>query len=576
MKNILNDLYLEESLSLLEYQSNINLNEALEFVNEAYIGKTDTLQQIEDQINIIRGNLNRFQEFDRLPEVQKLNRLFEKQFGMNIFALHMVPDNIINAYTQVIACNFDVYKRKDLNSYLLADRKDGYRFKPGNDFCVVAYVYWGLLSNPDFTDGEILSIILHEIGHNFADFVDNNIRFANQCEMDIYVAVTIINIIINAISLNPLGVISNIKDLTKSVIDMNNARKSRIENKNKRAPKRVISPTAKGTLSVVGGFFQVCANVLLKTNVLFIGFVGLQKLFRAPFEDSLKDQTKRSSDRRNEIIADKFAAIYGYGPELGSALKKFDLVKSKDEEIIGKIPIFGKKINDTWDKLYLDINEFDCHPHQIQRINECIKTLEDELNQKDMDPKLKAAIIKQIKEMKANIEDSKRTVNKNPMNIKAAYDAYVANELPDATTKSIEDEINKELNDVLRECKVDGSGQIIEESSTFNKALMGFRIHPHQNLEETLKKHEYQGYLNFINKIKDPDDLKYLRTDVWQGIHTIEKIKEIIADDGSKYKNRDKNKYVKAGITVKDCELTVKWSKEVLLETIKTRLKELK
>jgi hypothetical protein len=52
--------------------------------------------------------------------------------------------------------------------------------------------------------------------------------------------------------------------------------------------------------------------------------------------------------------------------------------------------------------------------------------------------------------MKADIEATKQNVNKNPDNIKAIYDAYVANELPDATVKSIEDEINQELNDALQ------------------------------------------------------------------------------------------------------------------------------
>ena len=467
MKNILDKIYLEESLSQLEFNSSINLNEAIDFINEAYIGKTDTLQQIEEQIGVIRGNLNRFQEFDRLPEVQKLNRLFEKQFGMGIFALHMIPENTINAFTQVIACNFDVYRRKDFNSYLIADRKDGYRFKSDNDFCVVAYVYYGLLNNPDVTDGEIVAIILHEIGHNFADFVDNHIKLANQYWMDTYIANKIMNIIIHVCTLHVFSAAMDVVDLATSGYYLNNKRKSRTEKRNQKERKRYVYSAIKGTTSAVKGFFSVCMNVLIKSNILFMGYVGLIMLFRKPFEDSLKDMTKRSDDRRNEIIADKFAAIYGYGPELGSALTKMTNYKMKDEEVIGKIPIFGKKINDYWEKLFVNINEFDCHPHEIQRINECIKTLEDELNRKDLDPKLKAVMLKQIREMKADIEATKQNINKNPDSVKAIYDAYVANELPDATVKSIEDEINQELNDALNESKVD-EGDVIAESSNLD------------------------------------------------------------------------------------------------------------
>ena len=56
----------------------------------------------------------------------------------------------------------------------------------------------------------------------------------------------------------------------------------------------------------------------------------------------------------------------------------------------------------------------------------------------------------------------------------------------------------------------------------------------------------------------------------------IEKAKDIIQDDGTKYPNRENNKYVKAKITVKDCDLTIKWWKEVALKAISEKIKELK
>lgn len=114
------------------------------------------------------------------------------------------------------------------------------------------------------------------------------------------------------------------------------------------------------------------------------------------------------------------------------------------------------------------------------------------------------------------------------------------------------------------------------EEGKISKITMGFRIHPHQDLVETLKKHEYPGYLNFVNKCKDIDDLKYLRQDTHQGINTIKRIREIIADDGTKYKNRDNSKYVKAGITTKDCDLTIKFYTDKVLPAITARIKELK
>jgi hypothetical protein len=289
------------------------------------------------------------------------------------------------------------------------------------------------------------------------------------------------------------------------------------------------------------------------------------------FGDYNRKATLNSSDRRNEVIADKFAAVYGYGPELGTVLQKMESKPMKDEQIIAKIPFLGESINKYWEKLSLNFNEFDCHPHNIQRINECIKTLEDELKQKDMDPKLKSVIMSQIKEMKSNVNTTRDLINKDPNNIKYAYDAYVADELPDAVTKDIEDEINEELNKALRESSYmfDTDDEILTEGS-LNRATMGLRIKPHQNLDETLKKHEYSGLLNFALKQKNIDDLRYLRADAYVGIKQIEKVKKAIQE-----KNIN-NKYVKEGnIKIKDCDLTIKWFKNKYIPAISERIKEL-
>ena len=427
------------------------LNEAVEFVNEAYIGKTDNLLKIEEKINELRGNLSRYKDFDRNKVTQEINRLFEDQFGMDVFALHMINQNIMNAYTQVIALNFDVYKIKNFSDFLIADRKDGYKFRSGNNFCISANVYYGLLSNPDLTDGEILAIILHEIGHNFADFIDGTVKIANQNMLDGFIYNNLMYIVINIISLNLPGVITGIINLTNAMLTMNNNRKNKTEKKDQNKRERKLSGLMDGIEGKWTDFMMVCVSILNKTNIINMGLSKLyDAIFVRPFQKGLKQAAKVSVDRRNEIIADKFAAVYGYGPELGTGLQKMGDYKYKDEEFIDKIPVFGKKINDFWDKLYLDINEFDCHPHNVQRINECIKTLEDELKQADMDPKLKSSIEKQIKEMKKNVENIKNMIDKDPKNMKVAYDAFVAKKLPDATTKKIEDEINDEFNKALR------------------------------------------------------------------------------------------------------------------------------
>ena len=58
-------------------------------IDEAYVGKTDTLKEIENQFAVIKSTIKAGQDINAKPEVQKLNRLVEKQFGMEIFSLRV-------------------------------------------------------------------------------------------------------------------------------------------------------------------------------------------------------------------------------------------------------------------------------------------------------------------------------------------------------------------------------------------------------------------------------------------------------------------------------------------------------
>jgi hypothetical protein len=138
-----------------------------------------------------------------------------------------------------------------------------------------------------------------------------------------------------------------------------------------------------------------------------------------------------------------------------------------------------------------------------------------------------------------------------------------------------EDKYNKMINE-----EIDN----YNESSTLNRATFGFKVYPHQTLVETIKKHEYPGYLNFIKKCKNKSDLQYLRKDAYQGINTISKIRErikTIEDEGQSARTKNyyraiKSKYIDKGIKVRDCDLTIEWYENVVLEEITNQLKKLK
>ena len=116
-----------------------------------------------------------------------------------------------------------------------------------------------------------------------------------------------------------------------------------------------------------------------------------------------------------------------------------------------------------------------------------------------------------------------------------------------------------------------------------NQVAMGFKIKPHQNLDETLKKHEYPGYLNLVKSCKKVEDLEYLRKDL--NLNTFNIIKDRIeavnkygvdAPETKRFGKNIKKMYIDKGITVKDCDATIKWFKDVVRPAITARIKELK
>ena len=117
-----------------------------------------------------------------------------------------------------------------------------------------------------------------------------------------------------------------------------------------------------------------------------------------------------------------------------------------------------------------------------------------------------------------------------------------------------------------------------------NQTFMGLKIHPHQNIDETFKKHKYEGYLNLINRTKKVNGLEYIRKDIYLGISQFKKIGERIekcsrlgeCDETKNYYNGIKKKYLDKGITTKDVELTIKWFREVALKTLNERIKKIK
>ena len=416
------------------------IHEHMSYVNEAYFGKTENLIKLEKAIGELRATYSFKRDYTATPEIKKIEKIVKDQFGMDYFSLNIIPQNIPNAFTYTIGSRFDIIKDDKLTKMVVADQKTGYHFRPGNGFVIVVAIYGGVLADPKFTDAEIVAILLHEIGHNFADVISKDIKLANYEFYETYWAVVALRAILTLGS-------TLITDIA-----------GWFENQNKTQVKAKEQEKEKGKLAgffafVNGKITDFAFNWEVFKQSLFGGLIGSvigqKQLDKAGKEG--QDYMKKEASRQNEVIADKFAAIYGYGAEQVTALSKLTLTMLPGQEVLSKLP-YGNVLLKYSAELSKDSFKYDCHPNLIQRANTMIESLKFELNKKNLDPEMKKIIEKQIKEMEfckkefMRIRDDDNEIAK----VERVYAAVVSKKFPEATTEKLEKAINKQIDDLCK------------------------------------------------------------------------------------------------------------------------------
>ena len=422
-------------------------------VNEAYVGKSPTLLELEKAIGELRKIVTP-NTYNNVPEILKINRLVEKQFGMKLFGLFMDSSVFPNAYTYNIGGFYDYAINQPWN-YVTGDLANGYRFTKDNKFTVVSYITYGLLSNKEITDGEITAILLHEIGHNFGDCIYDDLYYYNAALVDQYKQGLLLSIIFGVIlSICTLGLAAPMTiALIKRYKDFTNGQKSQTKKVKK----------ARKSSQRVKRFFQSFFtkrndNATTRDQVRFRRNTGAPNYINdlySRYTDSYKDEVRKTPSRKAEVFADKFAGVYGYGPELSTALAKMDLASNNPFWKAARQKAKGNKyyedLNDSISEALFKFGSLDCHPELIQRVNSEITLLKKEYEKAEIDPAIKKEILSQIKEM----EDLIKTLTDEQEKMykvdkaQALYNKKINEDLPDAVDEEIEDAIDKALDKAL-------------------------------------------------------------------------------------------------------------------------------
>lgn len=331
-----------------------------------------------------------------------MQKLIAKEFGLKEFYLNIEAQKEINASTYPISYGIDCMPVCRLNKNFIIDRK-GMRFKEEAGLIIVTNIYSGLLLNPNYSAGEIIACLLHEIGHNFQCVIDDTMFWLTDAT---YIT-TIIRIIIQNILNGRIdGAISAVltpitaSNLAKNIgVKLDQALLGvdfirflvTIQNNIVGRVKSGMSMLTRIIGSILG--YSVLINPAMLIAQLINGIIGT--IFNP-------------IGYRGEQIADNFATIYGYGTESNTLQMRMETEHDfgdSYEKYLNK-SFIGSLLRTGYGILALTVGCLDEHPNSVERCLSQIRYLKTELeSNKGMSPELKREIKNQIDTMENNLAE---------------------------------------------------------------------------------------------------------------------------------------------------------------------------
>ena len=373
-------------------------------INEVYIGRIPEIEEMFKEFSSLRQSYAVWKVGKNSKSLIKLEGMIEKFFGFKAFSLDIDPNSEPNAMTFPVSSSIDV----NPVDYLETTSK-GYRFKKGSGLAAVSIITEGMFANKAFSDEEVFAAFLHEIGHSFT-YRSPMI----QSQHEVYKMSLIIQIITSAIlgiiTLNP----ALIQDAMVNALAATNVFKLIMAEVNKgikRVPiLREISITANGLRGLVTNTLNNLINGFILGSG--IGYI-LYKYSKFEYDVTIKKQNKITGNqaayaRSNERLSDDFAAMYGFGPQLASALVKMSDPDNQGffTKMLNRMPIFGEITKRTIEVATELNNAMGAHPGNGDRILYLIESMESDLKKdKTLSPKIK-------KELAANIAKTKEVCKK--------------------------------------------------------------------------------------------------------------------------------------------------------------------
>lgn len=418
----------------------------MDVFNEIYFGQTEGITELFECFSAFRqkyvtdrkifmGNINA--DHDEL--LNKFCRLVEKEWNIDSFSMLVQNNDVPNMCTLM-----PFFRVKDPKKCLIAN-KTGFKFKKECKIVLIVIAPTGLLFNSSFSDREMFSIFLHEVGHNFQEMINGKMLALNQIT-DTTLALQLgIELATNPIQgikdLTTVSLLSNsiLNKLSKLFTKMNEPAKKTIY-----TYINFVNGIIKNTTTFIKSpIFSILKPILLPINVI-------RNLPQVLFNPANSIHSYYA-----ENMADRFASYYGFGSDLSTALLKFDNVnmKTSSEYIMNKIPLFSHLINtlSVPGQILQEIS--DCHPGAGTRVKNIYKSLEDDLKDPRIPESVKKEIKQELNKLDSSVDSFFKTTNniKNPFIVKNLFNRFIyatcGGGLKYAFSAKFMD-YNKEVNDV--------------------------------------------------------------------------------------------------------------------------------
>lgn len=374
------------------------INPDLHPVNEAYFGKAPKLVEMEKCIKAIRSKFGTGNSLiggtglggavEQSVEWKKLRGLIEEQFGFYSVSLILLRSPELNACTYPVTWTFD--GSIEANKYLIV-KKDGMRYTKDAQFCTIICITEGLLFDPEFTEGEIIGVLLHEIGHNFDATIYKHVGSFVFMQL-------VLQFMYSIQGLDPVAFLTAITATTgvrRSVsTKLNDVMDTQIW---------AIYDTVNWILGVPITIIKKLFAPILK--MFAYGSAAVVGVWNSLATFGLTSWIMLASGYSSENFADKFAGMHGYGYEQITALKKMETSTLGTEFIVEKIPLIGHVYGLYFVAAGMLAAFGEPHPVFSARVKSIVGVISSDLKDNRIDKKTRDMIKKDLDKINKGLDD---------------------------------------------------------------------------------------------------------------------------------------------------------------------------